>query len=296
MSGEGELSGGADATPDDVLRAPSLPEGRLTWVPDSGDVRLELYRNVRDRDLAGREKTFMAEGRVVLEALLSRGRHPLRSLMVSRRRVPALLPVLVQVPPAVPIYVTPHEVMLEVAGFNIHRGLLALGERGAAASMSVDGLLSSLEGERQTVLALEGLTDVDNVGACFRNAAALGADVVLLDGRCCDPLYRKAIRVSAGHALGVPWARGGVGAGWVREMQASGFCVAALCLSERAQPLIPGRRPSERLALVLGTEGSGLSEETLEAADVHLSIPMTPGVDSLNVAVAGAIALYSVRG
>lgn len=283
------------AAPQDVQRAPGLPEARLTWVPESGDHRLEWYRNVRDRDLAGREKTFMAEGRVVLEALLSHGRHPLRSLLISRRRVPALLPLLAQVPAQVPIYVTPHEVMLEVAGFNIHRGLLALGERGEAASMSVEGLVSSLTEARQTVLALEGLTDVDNVGACFRNAAALGADAVVLDGRCCDPLYRKAIRVSAGHVLGVPWARGGVGAGWVRAMQAAGFCVAALCLSERAQPLRPGWRPAQRLALLLGTEGSGLSQETLEAADVHLTIPMTAGIDSLNVAVAGAIALYSVR-
>jgi tRNA G18 (ribose-2'-O)-methylase SpoU len=146
------------------------------------------------------------------------------------------------------------------------------------------------------VLVLESLTNTDNVGACFRNAAAFGASAVLLDQRCCDPLYRKALRVSAGHALGLPFnSPGDPMDRLLDDLEAAGFTTAALTLSERSQPLLGHQRAAPRLALLLGTEGHGLTELAHRRAHHHLSIPMTPGVDSLNVATAGAVALFATR-
>ncbi len=261
------------------------------------DPRLDVYRMLRDKDVSRHEGAFIAEGRIVLEALLEGGRHPLRSVLVSSKRVEPDGDLLARVPEAIPVMVLDHARMSELVGFNIHRGLLAAGSR--AAPTSAHEVLAALPDGRATALVLEGLTDTDNVGACFRNAAAFGASPVLLDAPCCDPLYRKAIRVSAGHALRLPFAHGEPIEAIYAALRAHGFAIAALCLSDQASPLTMRTRldlgADRRLALVVGAEGPGLSRAAIEGADHHLMIPMAPGTDSLNVAVASAVALFALR-
>lgn len=269
-------------------------EPRLLHLEDPQDERLADYRAIKERDLAGRRHTFIIEGRVVLEAHLRHGLHALRSVLVSDKRLPALADLLAQLPPETPIYVIPHERMVEVVGFNIHRGLLAAGARPAPSAAAQ--ILAQLPPGPATVLVLESLTNTDNVGACFRNAAAFGASAVLLDDRCCDPLYRKALRVSAGHALGLPFNSPGEPMDKLLDaLEEAGFTTAALTLSPRSQPLLGQQRAAARLALLLGTEGHGLSPLAHQRAHLHLSIPMAQRVDSLNVATAGAVALFATR-
>lgn len=263
-------------------------------VAEVEDPRLEAYRMVRDRDMAGRKGIFMAEGRVVIQALLDHGRYGLDSVLVSRKKLPGLMDIMERVPAEVPIYVVDHETMEKVVGFSIHRGLLAAGRR--KPLMRTEDVLAELpqEGPR-TVLVLEGLTNHDNTGACFRNAAAFGVDAVLLDRTCCDPLYRKSIRVSVGHALALPYGHGEPIEGVLRGLKAAGYKIAALALSDRSEPLDSCQRPAEKLAVLLGTEGTGLSKAALALADYHFEIPMAGCVDSLNVAAAGAVSLFALR-
>jgi tRNA G18 (ribose-2'-O)-methylase SpoU len=262
-----------------------------TRVEAADDPRLSPYRNVRDRD-ARRQGTFVAEGLVVLDAVLDGARHEIESILISDRRLEGAATVLERVPDDVPLYVVDHELMVELVGFDIHRGLLAVGRR--AEPESLDSICGDLA-EDATILVLEDLTDVDNVGACFRNAACFGAAAVALTGRCADPLYRKAIRVSAGHAVRVPFYRGGGAAALLAELEAAGFHSAALCLDAGAVELADWRRPAGRLAVWLGTEGRGLSSACRDGAGSRVRIAMAPGVDSLNVSVAGALALYQMR-
>lgn len=260
-------------------------------ITDADDPRLAAYRDVRDKD-ARRQGTFVAEGIVVLDALLNGGRHPLESVLVSNRRLESVADTLNRIPDNVPIYEVEHQVVLELVGFNIHRGLLAVGRR--APQPALEALCARLSADA-TVLVLEDLTDVDNVGACFRNAAAFGAEAVLLTARCGDPLYRKAIRVSAGHSVRLPFHRGGDAAQLIPALRASGVHSAALCLDPDAAPLRSWERPVGRLALWLGTEGVGLSHAARDGADTKLRIEMAAGVDSLNVSVAGAVALHATH-
>ncbi|MEO1272586.1 MAG: RNA methyltransferase, partial [Myxococcota bacterium] len=179
-------------------------------------------------------------------------------------------------------------------GFPIHRGLLALGARPPEA-LSVEALLAGLASEEPaTVLVVEGLTNTDNMGACFRNAAALGAQAMLLDSTCCDPLYRRAIRVSAGCALTVPFGRA-PSVELLQALKRHGFYTVALALDPDALLLESCHRPAPRLAILLGSEGSGLRPKTVEGADCCMTIPMASGIDSLNVATAGAVALFALR-
>ena len=167
------------------------------------DPRIAAYLDVRERDLRGHDGCFLAEGDVVVATALAHGR-PLRSILISARRVAASAALLAQVPAEVPIYVASQEVMDAVVGFPIHRGLLAVGERGRDRTPAE--LVAGL-GPRATVLVVVGVTNHDNLGGLFRNAAAFGVDAVLLDAATCDPLYRKALRVSVGGTLVVPFAR-----------------------------------------------------------------------------------------
>ncbi|MBH24858.1 MAG: RNA methyltransferase [Myxococcales bacterium] len=264
----------------------------LVPLDDILDPRLDPYREVRDKDLAGRERAFVIEGRVVLQTVLRRGRYPLRSVLVSRRKLDGLTSLLDEIPRSVPIYTLPHEHMVEVVGFPIHRGLLAIGER--PEEPGADMILSALSPGPATVLVLEGLTNTDNVGACFRNAAAFGVQAVLLDATCCDPLYRRAMRVSAGCAAAVPFGREPSQA-LLEALKRHGFFSIALALTEGAAPLAARARPAERVALWLGSEGPGLRPETIAGADARRVIPMASGIDSLNVATAGAVALFALQ-
>ena len=243
---------------------------------------LQPYTAVRERDLVGREGLFIAEGEVVLRVLVSRSKLAVRSLLLEERRVEAVADVLAGLPQAVPAYVVPQHVMDGVVGFSIHRGILALGERGAPIAPA------DLVREANVIVALVGLTNHDNVGSIFRNAAAFGADGVLLDPASCDPLYRKAIRVSAGAALVVPFAR----CASIDEMfdVLAAANIEPIALTPRGEETIDSLPPAPR-ALLLGTEGPGLPDDVL-ARTRRVRIDMAPGLDSLNVAVASGIALH----
>lgn len=251
-------------------------------VGDPRDPRLADYLELREGELVKRRGVFIAEGSLVVRALLS-SRFRTRSLLVLEKHVEALSP-----PPEVPVYVAPREVMDAVAGFPIHRGVLAAGERGDGAAVS------SVLGGEGAVVVLQGVSNHDNVGGIFRNAAALGASSVLLDETCADPLYRKSLRVSMGTALSVPFARAPMGA-LLDALEARGYETIALTPAPDAVSL-RDLHGVARPALLLGAEGPGLSAEVLARARRRVRIPIVPGVDSLNVATASAIALYALAG
>ena len=263
-----------------------MPVFRLT---DAEDPRVAAYASIRERDLTnGHAGRFIVEGKVTLETLLSRSQFETESLFLCETRLAPLADILAKAPPDVPIYVAPQGVMDAVAGFPVHRGVLACGRKGAAREatdvLPADG--------PSAALLLAGLSNHDNVGACFRNAAAFGADAVLLDEGSCDPLYRKAIRVSSGTTLWLPFAHGGTGASLIEAAEARGYDVWALTPHPDAEPL-PSLRVPERVALLLGAEGPGLPH-ALIARTRPVRIPMTDGFDSVNVATAAAIALSHV--
>lgn len=241
---------------------------------------------MRERDLVGRERKFMAEGEVVLGTLLTRSRHRVESLFLLDKRLAGLMPLLAGLGDELPVYVAPGAVMDEVVGFPLHRGVLALGSR--APEPSPAALLAGLA-EPALVLGLVGIANHDNVGGLYRNAAAFGAAAVLRDGATCDPLYRKAIRVSVGAALTLPSARVEDAAELVAALRTARFEVLALSPSG-AEPL-GALRPARRTALLLGSEGAGLPAGLL-ARTRTIRIPMSQGFDSLNVATASGIALH----
>jgi tRNA G18 (ribose-2'-O)-methylase SpoU len=255
-------------------------------VDDPADPRIEAYLDVRERDLVGRRRGFLAEGEVVLRALLRGSRHGLESVLLAERRVEKLRPLLRELPESVPVYTATQAVMDTVTGFHIHRGVLALGRR--APDLGGEALLAGLP-RRALVVAVFGVGNHDNMGGIFRNAAAFGADAVLLDEGCCDPLYRKAIRVSVGAALSVPFARGPSGGQAVALLARHGF--EALALSPGSREVLASVRRAERAAVLLGAEGPGLPREVLDRAR-GVGIPMAGAFDSLNVATACGIALH----
>lgn len=256
------------------------------------DPRVEAYVSIRERDLTGGHGgRFIVEGKVTLETLLRRGRFEVESLFLCETRLAPLAGILAAVPEGVPVYVAAQGVMDAVAGFPMHRGVLACGRKGASVPPA-EFLRSAAPGGRSTLLLLSELSNHDNVGACFRNAAAFGADAVLLDAASCDPLYRKAIRVSSGAALWLPFAQGGPGAGLIEAAEDAGHEVWALTPRADAEPL-PSLKVPARVALLMGAEGPGLPAEMIARAR-PVRIPMTEGFDSVNVATAAAIALARV--
>jgi tRNA G18 (ribose-2'-O)-methylase SpoU len=267
-----------------VSGAPSV----LT-IEDPEDPRLADYREIRDAERRRRDGTFIAEGRQVVRRLLSAGRYRVRSALVTPPALHALGEALAAA--EVPTYLVRQDIVEAVVGMEFHHGCLAAGERGAEPT--AEAVLA--EALRSRLVVLEGLGDSSNVGALFRNALAFGVGAVFLAPGTADPLYRKAIRVSSGATVALPFARL---ADWPRDLErlrAAGYTV--LALTPRAEAvdigeLGDGRLLPARLALLLGTEGRGLSAEALAAADLQIRIPMAPEMDSLNVAAAGAIALH----
>ncbi len=258
-------------------------------VAAADDLRLAPYRALKDNEIARGADGFIVEGAIALERLIQAGRFPLISLFLSEIAAERLAPLLARVDPAVPIYVAPQPAMDDVVGYNIHRGVLALAGRQPVHDAAQ--LLGQHGGTPLTVLVLIGLSNHDNVGACFRNAAALGADLVLLDATSCDPLYRKAIRVSSGAALSLPFAHGGTDEELISLLGPQG--IECWALTPSAGATLATVTPPARLALVLGAEGPGLPETLMQRCR-RVSIPMAAGMDSLNVATAGAIALAHV--
>jgi tRNA G18 (ribose-2'-O)-methylase SpoU len=258
----------------------------LIPVTDAEDPRIGAFRAVRERDLVGREDRFVVEGEVVLRVFLSRSRFAPESLLIAENRVEALKDCLAAVPASVPIYTAGRSVMDAIVGFPIHRGILATGRRGPPTS--VENLLARAPDDALAV-GLIGLANHDNVGGIFRNAAAFGVHAVLLDPTTCDPLYRKAIRVSVGGSLTVPFTRTD-SIGTMRDaLQAADFDV--LALSPSGCENLTGFKPRRRTAVLLGAEGAGLPADVLATART-VSIPMSGGFDSLNVATTSGIVLH----
>ena len=255
-------------------------------IDDPEDPRVAPYRHVRERDLVGRQGLFIAEGQVVLRLLARAPGMETVSVLLAEKRVAALADALAPLDPQVPVYAASQGVIDAIAGFPLHRGILALGRRRGAPT--ADALLGALP-PRALVVGLHGIANHDNMGALFRNAAAFGADAVLLDSTCCDPLYRKAIRVSVGAALTTPFARLAPDADMVGAMAAHG--VTPLALSPAGRTALADLRRPPRAGLILGAEGPGLPEDLLARAE-SVSIPMAQGFDSLNVAVAAGIVLH----
>lgn len=269
----------------------------LIAITSAGDPRIAAYRAVRERDLAslnGREGEgartglFVVEGEVVLRTAARLGRFPIESVLLADKRVDALADVIALLGPQVPVHTASQAVMDAIAGFPIHRGILALGRRTSPPSAA--NLLADMPKQALTV-CLFGVGNHDNMGGVFRNAAAFGADAILLGADCCDPLYRKAIRVSVGAALTVPFAWFADGEDPLITLRAAGFEALALSPSG-AEPLHKIARPP-RAALLLGSEGPGLDAKMLASART-VSVPMSGGFDSLNLATTSGVALYQL--
>ena len=257
-------------------------------IDDPDDPRIAAYRHIREADLVGRQGQFIAEGEVVLRLLLSQTRHAPVSALIADKRIARLAPVLAAAPPGVPIYAAGQAVMDAVVGFPIHRGILALAQR--APEPEPESLLANL-GPRALVLALFGIANHDNMGGLFRNAAAFGVDAVLLDAESCDPLYRKAIRVSVGGVLVTRFARMSAQTDPIALFAALGF--EALALTPRGTTPLQTLRRQGRTVLMLGAEGPGLPDSLIDRAR-GVSIPIRAGFDSLNVATTSGIALFQL--
>ena len=255
-------------------------------IAEADDPRIREYRNVPDGDLMRRHGLFVAEGRLVVSRLLETT-HALKSLLLNESAFAGLQHALIRVPHDVPVYVTGSRELTSIVGFDLHRGCLALAER--PREQSVADVIAG----RRLLLLLEGLTDADNVGGAYRNAAAFGVEAVVLSPSCCDPLYRKAIRTSMGSALCLPTARA---AHWPAELstvRSAGFEIVALTPAADAIDISSYVRPPDRaLALLVGSEGPGLSAEAQTFCTARVRICMRPGIDSLNVATATGIALH----
>lgn len=275
--------------------------GRFTPVHDPQDPRVEPYRNQKDAwlraahnaDATGEHSgtgltsgRFMAEGSLVVEHLLASD-YRTESVLVSEHRVDALADLLARVPDGVPIYVSPRTVLESIVGFDMHRGLLACGLRGP------DRDFLEVARSCRALVVLEGLSNHDNVGSVFRSAAVLAGDGVgvLLSPGCCDPLYRKSLRVSMGHALHVPFATVPDWPGGLAQIRELGFELIALDPRDGAEPIESVGVPP-RPALVFGAEGPGLSGPARELIGRSVVIPQAIGVDSMNIAVSAAVALH----
>ena len=240
---------------------------------------------MRERDLAGRDGLYIAEGRVVLEKAIAADPAAVVSVLVAEQRVESLAAVLAGLPAATPVYAAGQDAMDQVVGFPIHRGILALVRRPVRSAKAVIAGLPA----RALVVGLVGVANHDNMGGVFRNAAAFGADAVLLDDTCCDPLYRKAIRVSVGAALTVPFARAGTAEAMTERLAAAGFELAAL--SPRGDVELGALRLGPRAAVLLGAEGPGLPDAILSRVRT-VRIAMAGGFDSLNLATTSGIVFH----
>jgi tRNA G18 (ribose-2'-O)-methylase SpoU len=269
-----------------------VEHGRLIEITDPGDVRIAEFTAIRERDLTGRHGQFIAEGTVVLSMLAKAhaGGRPVRAekLLLLKNRVAGLSGLLTQFPADVPVYVAEPAVLDAIAGFHLHRGVLALGNRAEPPGLA--GLIGALP-DQSLVLVGCGISNHDNIGALFRNAAGFTADAVLLDETCCDPLYRKALRVSVGSVLAVPYARQGGADAVLGALADAGFEIWALSPSGTVE--IGAIAPGRRVALVMGTEGEGLPPAILDRFH-SARIAQAPGLDSLNVGTASGIALYAI--
>ena len=260
-------------------------------ITDFAAPELDIYARLTENQLVNREDLsqglFIAESPKVIERALNAGYVPV-SFLMEPHHVETQGRELLARCEGVPVYTAPPEVLRQLTGFPLTRGMLCAMRR---------RLLPSAEAvcaHARRIAVLEDVMNPTNVGAIFRSAAALSVDAVLLTSACSDPLYRRAIRVSMGTVFQVPWTYLPDGS-WPKTLHALGFTTAAMALCDASLPLYdPGLRKAERLAIVLGTEGDGLAPAMIASCDCTVRIPMTHGVDSLNVAAASAVAFYQL--
>jgi tRNA G18 (ribose-2'-O)-methylase SpoU len=262
----------------------------LIAIDRADDPRIAEFRDIRERDLTGRHGRFIAEGTVVLrmlaEAHRGEGDFVAEKVLLLRNRVEGVSDILGRLPADVPVYVAEADVLDSIVGFHLHRGVLALGRREPKGGDLIDRLPV-----RSLVLVGCGISNHDNAGSMFRNAAAFNADAIFLDETSCDPLYRKAMRVSVGSVLSVPYQRGGNALDLLTRLAEHDFAIWSL--SPRGETDIRSIPPSDRMALVVGTEGEGLPQAVLSRFR-SARIPQSVGLDSLNVATATGIALFAM--
>ncbi|MDY2777853.1 MAG: RNA methyltransferase [Collinsella sp.] len=271
------------------------------------DPRLDAYTRLTERELRSvlepQKGIFIAESAKVIERALAAGMEPV-SFLMGERWLDSLLPLLEGLDTAepVPVFVASMDLMERLTGFSVTRGALAAMRRPALEDPAtfLSGVVASAGDRPVRVCVLEGIVDHTNVGAIFRSAAALNVDGILVSPTCCDPLYRRAVRVSMGTVFQVPWTRLGTEARrWPRDgieaLRDAGFSCAAMALSDESLSLDdPALHDIERLAIFMGTEGEGLCSRTIQGCDIIVRIPMAHGVDSLNVAAASAVAFWQL--
>ncbi len=261
-------------------------------IDDGHDPRLSDYAGVGTPAILTERRLLIAEGRFVVRRLLDSARITTRSLLLNDAGVKGMADVIEAARPEVAVYVASADVITVATGFNMHRGCLAVAERPAALSL-VDALATS-----QFVVVLERVVDADNVGSVFRTAEAFGLDAVLLSPGCCDPFYRKAIRTSSGAALVVSFAAAAPWPEALDMMRERGFVIVAMTPDGGAADIgefVATHAAHGKIAVLLGTEGHGLTDEALSRADVRLRIPMTGALDSLNIATAAGITLHRLH-
>lgn len=247
---------------------------------------LAPYRSLTEAQLKNRlhpeEGIFICESIKVIRIALEHGLEPVSYLCEEKFLATQML----ELNPEVPVYAASREVLRQLTGYDLSRGILSAMRRPSLPSVS------EVLRDARRVAVLDTLASSENVGAIFRSAAALGIDAVLLTRTCCDPLVRRACRVSMGTVFQVPWSF----IDSYDELKQEGFAIAALALSDKSIPLDSAElKRCEKLALVLGSEGDGLSDDVLQKSDYVVKIPMSHGVDSLNVAAASAVAFWELR-
>jgi tRNA G18 (ribose-2'-O)-methylase SpoU len=268
-------------------------------ITDPGDERVRDYFSLTDVALRTKVEParglYLAESEKVIRRALGAGHRP-RSFLMGQRWLTDLSDVVEQAESEhVPVYFAQPGVIEAMTGFHLHRGVLASMHR--PALVAPESLLRSASGQKASrVIVLEDIVDHTNLGAVFRSAAALGVDAVLITPRCADPLYRRSVRVSMGTVFQVPWTRIDPWPGGLKVLKDNGFTVAAFALGDGAITLdeLAADQP-DRLAMIFGTEGDGLSRLAIKGADRIVRIPMAGGVDSLNMAAATAVAIWALR-
>jgi tRNA G18 (ribose-2'-O)-methylase SpoU len=263
----------------------------LVEITDPADLRLADYRDLRDvqlrQTLEAEHGLFLAEGEKVVRRAVGAGFAP-RSFLMAPRWVSSLSDVLAS--SDAPCYVVSEELAEQVTGFHVHRGALASLHRRPLPAVS------SVLADARTVVVIEDVVDHTNIGAIFRSAAALDVDAILLSPRSADPFYRRSIKVAMGAVFSMPWTRLEDWYDALPALSAAGFTTVALSLGSDSVPIDDAVAGVDRLALVLGSEGHGLSPRWSASADKRAIIPMNPEIDSLNVAAASAVACYVARG
>jgi len=268
---------------------------KIYEINDIAAPELDVYARLTQAQLKNRQSPergiFIAEGTKVIEIALKNNIKPL-SFLIERKHIEGKAKEIINSCPDIPIYTAEQDVLKSLTGYELTRGVLCAMKRPSPRTAE-----EVCRGSRR-IAVLENIVDASNLGAIFRNAAALGVDGLMLSPSCCDPLYRKAVRTSMGTVFQIPWCR--FEGAWPEEglgmLKSCGFKTASLALNRDAVSIDDGKLANcEKLAVILGTEGNGLDTKTIAASDYNVYIPMHSGVDSLNVAAAAAIAFWQLR-